>query len=351
MRHLLLSIALLVAGTSAASAGVVEFKAFDSPALGRTLPTAVYVPEGAPPVGGWPVVYLLHGHNGNERSWVDLGAIEETLDRLMAKGGDLDPALVVMPDAENSWYVDSEAAGGPGDYETALTRDLRKAVEAAYPVRTDRTGRAVVGLSMGGFGALRLGLTHPDLYAVSASLSGAIWQNIPQALAGRSLDDLKAVQNETYLNRLDEATMTAGVILPSVGDHYEGAFGTPFDAGRFNALNVFTLLAKQVAASARLPAFYIACGDDDGHGLWRGAVAFYTALKANGEQAELRIADGDHIWPVWARDVVGALAYVEEQREAGDAVVTAPVPADDRPAATPAAAVLALDEKAPVVAR
>lgn len=339
LRRLLALLAALALVPSAAAAGSLDTRTFDSQALGEPLTAMVYTPDGAPPVGGWPVVYLLHGHGGNERSWTDLGDIEATLDRLMGADGDLDPALVVMPRAKNSWYVDSRAVGGPGDYETALARDLRLQVEADYPVRTDRAGRSIVGLSMGGYGALRLGLSYPDLYTVSASLSGAIWQNIPADALASTPDELKAVQNEVYLRRTDPATLTAGVILPSVGDHYDGAFGTPFDARRFNAENVFTLLAERVAKRAALPAFYIACGDDDGFGLWRGAVALYTQLKAEGQVAQLRITDGDHRWNVWAEQIVGALAFIDAERKSAEAKV-ADTPAAPQATIVPAAMAL-----------
>lgn len=319
--RILASLAALTLLPAAASAGSLDTRAFDSAALGGPLTAMVYTPDGNPPVGGWPVVYLLHGHGGTERSWTDLGDIEATLDRLMGAEGSLDPALVVMPRAENSWYVDSRAVGGPGDYETALARDLRLAIEADYPVRTDRAGRSIAGLSMGGFGALRLGLSYPELYTVAASLSGAIWQNVPADAIASTPDELKAIQNEVYLRRTDAATLTAGVILPSVGDHYDGAFGTPFDARLFNRQNVFTLLAARIGERAALPAFYIACGDDDGFGLWRGAVALYTQLKAEGHVAQLRITDGDHRWSVWADQVVDALAYIDAERKSAEAKV------------------------------
>lgn len=339
LRRILSSLAALALLPTTATAGSLDARSFDSEALGAPLAAMVYTPDGNPPVGGWPVVYLLHGHGGTERSWTDLGDIEATLDRLMGAEGSLDPALVVMPRAENSWYVDSRAIGGPGDYETALTRDLRLQVEAQYPVRTDRAGRSIAGLSMGGYGALRLGLSYPDLYSVSASLSGAIWQNIPADAIASTPDDLKARQNEVYLRRTDAATLTAGIILPSVGDHYDGAFGTPFDARIFNRQNVFTLLAARIAEGAALPAFYIACGDDDGFGLWRGAVALYTQLKAEGQVAQLRITDGDHRWTVWADQIVGALTYIDAERKSAEAKV-ADAPALPKATIVPAAVTL-----------
>ena len=75
--------------------------------------------------------------------------------------------VVVMPDAGNSWYVDFAAVGGPGDFETAILDDLPQAIEEGMPVRRQRGGRAIAGLSMGGFGALRLAFKRPDRYCAS----------------------------------------------------------------------------------------------------------------------------------------------------------------------------------------
>ncbi|WP_181699042.1 alpha/beta hydrolase [Chthonobacter albigriseus] len=325
MRVLLKTTAFLMAGTLPAFAGTVTYRSFDLQALDTPMNTAVYTPDGTAPFEGWPVVYLLHGHNGTERSWTDLGDVEATLDRMMADG-EIRPAVIVMPDAKNSWYVDSAERGGPGDYETAITRDLRKAIEASYPVRRDREGRAIAGLSMGGFGALRLALAHPDLYVASASFSGAIWQNVPKADLEKTPDDLKEAQHAAFFQRQDAATVTAGVILPAVGDHYSGSFGKPFEGRYFNADNVFTLLAMRLQEKAELPAFYISCGDDDGYALWRGAFALYTMMEDSGVSAEFRVTDGAHVWSLWAREIENGLAFIDKHFQTAPAVAEAPDP-------------------------
>jgi len=280
---------------------------FTSPALHRDISANVYVPSGDPPPNGWPVLYLLHGHGGNQNNWRDLGNIEPTLDRLIGEER-IDPLLVVMPDAGNSWYVDSMALGGPGDYETAITRDLRLAVEARYPVRKDREGRGIAGLSMGGFGALRLAYAHNDLYVVTASLSGAIWQNVTAPNLDDTPEELQVVQESAFLKN-----PTSALALPSVGDHFDGAFGRPFDAERFNRLNVFTLIEGAVTAEKPLPVTYITCGDDDGYRLWRGAVDLHETLQAAKRTSELRITDGAHTWALWQQTIVDALLFIDRQ--------------------------------------
>ncbi|PZP44847.1 MAG: esterase family protein, partial [Agrobacterium fabrum] len=206
-----------------AFAGQIEDATFHSAALNAPLPVNIYRPDGAPPENGWPVLYLLHGHDGDQNSWRDLGNIEKTLDTLIAAGA-IRPLVVVMPSVKNSWYVDSAAVGGPGDYETALTGDLRDQIEKTLPVRKDRQGRAIAGLSMGGFGALHLAYGHEDLYGAVASLSGAIWQNVPASDLDKTPAELKLIQDSAFFHRVDRTTVTSGIVLPSTGDHFSGAF-------------------------------------------------------------------------------------------------------------------------------
>lgn len=304
--------ALLLVALSAAARAELRAETFPSPALARDINANVYVPAGDPPPNGWPVVYLLHGHDGNQNSWRDLGNIEPTLDRLIGEGH-IQPIVVVMPDAGNSWYVDSQAIGGPGDYETAITRDLRLAVEARHPVRKDREGRAIAGLSMGGYGALRLAYKHNELYVATASLSGAIWQNIAAPNLDKSPEQLLVVQQSLSFSNPKSWAVTSGIVLPSVGDHFSGAFGRPFDAQRFNEANVFTLVERAAAADKPLPVSYITSGDDDAYRLWRGAAVLHETLQQAKRSSELRITDGAHVWSLWQKTIVDALLFIDKQ--------------------------------------
>jgi enterochelin esterase family protein len=302
-----------------AFAGVVKDMTVESPALGRPLAVSIYRPDGEAPATGWPVLYLLHGLNGCHRDWTSLGGLGATMDRLIAEHR-IKPMLVVMPDAANSWYVNSAAIGGPGDYETAILEDLPKAIEQDYPVSRERDGRAIAGLSMGGYGALRLALTRPDRFVAVASLSGALWQNAPiedQASSGRS------ASNE-YFHRLDAATVIGGVDAPPEGKHFGKAFGTPFDAKRFDAENVFTLLAQRVRQGDLLPAIYLTVGDHDSHLLWRGSIALYETLMADGLDVNFRVTGGDHVWSLWSKSIADVLLFIDSKFTAKELDVRAP---------------------------
>ena len=142
-----------------------------SGALGRDTAVRVLVPDGhdaatSPPL---PVLWLLHGGMDDVTSWSDRGRAEElTADMAL---------IVVMPDAGlGGWYSDwHNRAGAAGDlrWETHHLDELRPWLERRYRTRTDRAGRAVAGLSMGGFGALSYAARHPELFGFVAAFSGA----------------------------------------------------------------------------------------------------------------------------------------------------------------------------------
>ncbi|WP_413989080.1 alpha/beta hydrolase [Labrys okinawensis] len=309
-----------------AQAGTMQQLSVPSPALGHPLEVSIYVPNGPVPTDGWPVLYLLHGVDGSARDWSTLGDIQSTLDRLVQTGR-IRPILVVMPDTGNSWYVNSAKVGGPGNYEDAILLDLPRAIEGRFAPNCRRETRAIAGISMGGFGALRLAFKRPDRYVAVASLSGALWQNIPES---SMLDGGWKGASALYFQRIDAATVVSGLDLPPPGTYFAGAFGSPFKAASFNRANVFTVLGQQISAGTTLPAIYLAVGDHDSDNLWRGSIALYDTLKADHLKVELRIFDGDHSWSFWKPRIEDMLEFVDASfvtRPAGSLVASRPVEA------------------------
>lgn len=112
----------------------------------------------------YPVLYLLHGHGGGHRNW-----LERT--NLLAHTARL-PLIVVLPDAGNSWYTNSFAR--PDErFEEYVAREVPAFVDAHFRTLTYREARYVAGLSMGGYGALKLGLKYPGRFSLAGSFSGA----------------------------------------------------------------------------------------------------------------------------------------------------------------------------------
>ncbi len=275
------------------SSALAESKVFDDrfvdlPSLANPMPYSVYLPDGYCDGGmSYPVLYLLHGYGGTHRDWLKAGKIGQTLDRLISSK-QINPMIVVMPSASKSWYVNSSKFG---NYETALVKELPKALEAELHSLNTKEGRAVAGLSMGGYGALRFAFSSPKKYTAVAALSPAIFPNVG------SKDEFRDVQIKLFA----------------------GAFDNPFSTKLFNDNNVFSLAEKVSSA----PATYLSVGDDDWFGLYDGTFAFYQKLKSRKIPAELRITDGNHDWKLWSKEIEPALIFLDSKMSPATKVLSA----------------------------
>ena len=279
LRSLCLTLIVMLAFALPASAGEIraDLRA-SSPALGGEIAFTIYLPDGHEAPGAtFPVVYLLHGFGGSQAEWFRGGRIAGLLDRLISSG-EIAPLIAVAPSAGKSWYVNSARYGGPGDYETAIARDLVSAVDRAWPTRAGRDGRAIAGLSMGGHGALRLGLGYPETFGAIAALSPAIWK--PGGVSWR--------------------------LSPQFGDAealekwFPRTAGERFDRDLLDAQSPFA----RVASAARHdppPRVWLGVGDDDYFDLQDGTAEMYLDLRAHGFTPEFRVIDGKHDWPTWRR--------------------------------------------------
>lgn len=281
-RVLLLSLLLT---TVPAQAELRLSHTFDSAALGGPMKYSVYLPPGyaTEPQQHYPVVYLLHGVGDNELTWPRRGQVAATLDRLIAEG-ELPPMIAVMPDLKTSWLADSKALGGPGDYATATGVDLLQHIDATYRTRANRSGRAIAGNSMGGFGALKLAFTHPDRYAAVAGLSSALWLRL---------------EDDSTLNERQEKI-------------FQGSFGTPFDAARFRRQSPIARINALKDLQQPL-AIYLTAGDDDVFRAYNSTTELYGLLRNAEIKAELRIEDGAHTWDYWARALPGVLRFFADE--------------------------------------
>jgi enterochelin esterase-like enzyme len=140
-------------------AGHIEASSFWSTALGRTMPYRLYLPPGyADGTQRYSSLYLLHGMGGSDREWQDLG-IASAADRLIATG-QIAPLIIVMPEGQQSYWVDHASGGEQWGRYTAV--DLVSEIDATYRTVAHKRSRAIGGLSMGAQGALQLALNHPD---------------------------------------------------------------------------------------------------------------------------------------------------------------------------------------------
>ncbi len=197
-----------------------------------------------------PVLYLLHGLSDDHTAWTRYTSIE----RYAAQAG----IAVVMPAAGRSFYTD-EVHGQR--WWTWVAEELPSLVQRYLRVSSRREDTWVAGLSMGGYGALKLALTHPDRYAGAASLSGAV--------------DLVTLAQEPWRR-------------PTFERIFEGGVPT-HDADLFRLL--------EAADPAALPALHVSCGLQD-H-LLAQVERFVAAATDRGLDLTTQFVPGGHEWAVW----------------------------------------------------
>lgn len=135
---------------------------YSSPALGLQTAANIILPEGEQN-GPFAVFYLLHGLSDDHTIWMRRTSIERYVQNL--------PLIVVMPNGGRGFYTDAVQGFA---YETAIIKDLIGYVDRIFPTRAERGGRCIGGLSMGGYGAIRLALRFPEMFCSAVSHSGAM---------------------------------------------------------------------------------------------------------------------------------------------------------------------------------
>lgn len=214
----------------------------------------------------FPVIYLLHGVTGHSSDW-----IERTRMANYATRYDL---FVVMVEGGNGWYTDSATV--PTDkYESYILQELVPEVEKRFRVSQERDGRAIAGLSMGGYGAIKFGLKHPEKFAFAASMSGAF---------GAASWTEKEVR-------------TPGPILDSILKTYG-----PVNSPTRTSNDVFKLTREvQTDRISSLPYFYLDCGIQDFlFQFSRDLAGLFVERKIPHEYRQL---PGDHNWQYWDRQI------------------------------------------------
>ena len=212
----------------------------------------------------WSVFYLLHGLSDDHTIWMRRTSIERYVAGL--------PLVVVMPDGGRGWYSNAVAPGGLA-YEDDLIKDVVGLVDRTFPVKAERSGRAIGGLSMGGYGAVKLGLKHHDMFASVNSHSGAL------AFTHREQKDARALSPE---------------FTAIFGEKPKGGKEDPF------------ALVEQID-HGRVPAMRIDCGKDDF--LIEDNRSFHKHLEMRHIPHEYEEFAGNHDWAYWDTHVQQAVEF------------------------------------------
>jgi enterochelin esterase family protein len=221
-------------------AGKVVQVRFFSRAMARERSYTVVLPPGYQAAAAqgqrFPVLYMLHGTSGFPRLLLGAGAVQVRLDTLLARGS-VPPYIVVLPDGrDGSLLSDTEWANSAhGSYE-GLVLDTVRAVDARWSTVGDRSGRAIAGLSEGGYGAVNLALGHLDVFSVAESWSGYFGQSPTGPFKGASAAAVAANSPQAYVGglraRLHRDTLHA---LLYAGEHDPARKGQAAFAARLRA--------------------------------------------------------------------------------------------------------------------
>jgi putative tributyrin esterase len=238
---------------------IVRDETFHSAALARDMKYRVILPaDYASSPRRYPVLYLLHGAAGGYSDWESRTNITQYVRDL--------PLIVVMPDGNESWYTN--AATVPQDrFEDYIAKDLIQDVESRFRALATQHGRAIAGLSMGGYGATKFALKYPNQFAFAAAFSSAY--HVPGDI---DTTDPSSPSHEIQLR----------------------VFGPPGNPTR-EANNVFDLARK--ADPKTLPYLWISCGTFDQ--LLQSNREFVKLLGERGIAYEYHETAGAHTWQFW----------------------------------------------------
>jgi S-formylglutathione hydrolase FrmB len=238
------------------------------------------------PARRYPVLVFLHDGYGNVRTLERRGVAADFAARMA--DGRLPEFLVVAPGARGSWFSDS--ADGKRRWEEFLTGDLLREIEKRYRVVPGREGRGITGISMGGYGAVKIALKHPDLFASVSSLSGAL---IP-----------------IHESDLPRYGWVARLTLKRV-------FGKHPDPRALAANDVWDLLHATRFSTPPFAA-HLRAGSEDFYGLDGVAAQYGTLMNEHGIPTEVVLEPGGHEWEYWRRALV-AIAEWHAKRFSYDA--------------------------------
>jgi len=262
----------LFCAASAQAQERADCRAFRSAWLHTSVRYCVFVPAGydapAAKADRYPILYLLHGLGGNERSMAisDEWSILQDL-RREHKVGEF---LIVAPDGWDTFYINSRDGKTP--YSDFFLREFMPYIERTYRVRPGRSSRGITGFSMGGYGALRFAFLRPDLFGSVSSHSGALTRDVPSGV------NVGAVTGN----------LAARLLTTS--------FGNPIEPAFWNLNSPFVLARKNAALLARTK-IYLDCGTEDSYGFYAGASEMHRTLDTIKIPHEFHLYPGGHNIP------------------------------------------------------
>jgi S-formylglutathione hydrolase FrmB len=262
---------LFLVPAAAWSQSRIDCSAIQSAVLKQTVHYCVLLPPGYDSKRSksvnrrYPVLYFLHGLGDDEQTLFRTGGWTMIDDlRQEYKIGEF---LIVAPEGKRSFYINS--ADGKVLYADFFLHEFIPQIESKYHIRSGREGRAISGLSMGGYGALHFAFAHPELFSAVSAQSAAL-----------------ITQSPHDLNTAEQSHSPLSGMLAKV-------FGRPIDVRHWNE-NDPLVLAKVNQSRLNDLAIYFNCGDEDNYGFDDGAKLLHKELIDEGIKHEYHLYPGNH---------------------------------------------------------
>jgi S-formylglutathione hydrolase FrmB len=268
------------AAPAAVATGRTECRSMASKILARAVPYCIFFPPDydVNKDQKFPVLYFLHGLGENAQTLLNAGGwnlIENLWEE--KKIGNF---LMVAPGAGRSFYINSR--DGQVRYEDFFIREFLPFIESHYRIRPVRADRGITGISMGGYGALRLAFKYPQLFGSVSAHSAALVAKLPEVQAASPQQDMLARMMGS-------------------------AFGSPFDRAFWDRNNVFTLIEN--GARPEGMKIYFDCGTEDQFGFDVGAQALHDLLIKKKIPHEFHLYPGGHDWIYFADHFPASLEF------------------------------------------
>lgn len=237
----------------------------------------------------YPVVYLLHGLGDNESSWLEYGRISQYADKAVADG-EIKPMIFVMPEAFRTYYVNDYK--GSFLYQDMFIKEFVPYIDSLFRTIADRQYRALMGYSMGGFGALNLHLKHSNVFGTAVPLSISV--------------------------RTDEQYMTEDA--SGWDDQWGRLFGEPGLAGKdriteyYKQNSPFYILSRLSPSEIKRLNIYIDNGDKE-QTLCRSNEELHILMHNLKIPHEFRVREGGHSFQYWCSALPNALRFISDAFE------------------------------------
>ncbi len=262
----LLLLSMVAYAPSLYAQGRAECSVIHSQILGRAVRYCAFLPPSfdQDKTRRYPVLYFLHGLGDNEQSLLNSGGWDLISEmRSQGKVGDF---VVLAPSGGYGFYINSE--NGKVRYDDFFMKEFMPQMEKKYRAEATRATRGIVGISMGGYGALRFAFKYPsDFAAVSAEMPALI-SDVPDNLSSGG----------------------GGSIGQLLGD----VFGSPFNRPYFDRNNVFYFARTESAAALKQLKIYFNVGNNDDYGFEQGAGKLHQLLNSRGIPHEFHVYPGRH---------------------------------------------------------